>query len=109
MKRIMVDRPLTTDTVLDQTLVGQTLALGQGGKCALVGSSGRLLDHKYGAEIDKADIVMRFNYAPVQGYEQYVGSKTTILAVGQVSEHKEKMISRALDLNATLMVLNHHK
>ena len=45
---------------------------------ALVGSSGCILDNEYGELIDQHYVVMRFNAARVEGYEKYVGSKTTI-------------------------------
>lgn len=45
--------------------------------CAVVGSSGILLMHRNGAEIDQADLVLRFNSAPTRGFEAYVGSRTT--------------------------------
>jgi alpha-N-acetyl-neuraminate alpha-2,8-sialyltransferase (sialyltransferase 8B)/alpha-N-acetyl-neuraminate alpha-2,8-sialyltransferase (sialyltransferase 8D) len=45
------------------------------GTCAVVGSSGVLLMHSYGTEIDEAAKVFRFNTAPVEGLEQYVGQK----------------------------------
>ena len=48
------------------------------GSIAVVGSSAKLLETEYGNEIDKFDCVARFNRAPTEGYEQYVGSKTNI-------------------------------
>jgi len=45
---------------------------------AVVGSSGNLLDHLYGEDIDKHDVIIRFNQARVKGYEKHVGSRTDI-------------------------------
>lgn len=45
------------------------------GSCAVVSNSGVLLKHSHGQEIDKADLVIRFNFAPIDGFEQYVGTK----------------------------------
>jgi len=45
---------------------------------AIVGSSKNLLDSTYGEEIDLYDDVIRFNRAPINGFEKFVGSKTTI-------------------------------
>ena len=44
---------------------------------ALVGNSSTLLDHSYGKLIDSHDYVIRFNIAIIDGYEKYVGSKTS--------------------------------
>ncbi|CAI7884287.1 unnamed protein product, partial [Closterium sp. NIES-54] len=40
--------------------------------CALVGNSGALLLREDGEEIDKHDMVLRFNTAPTKGYEKQV-------------------------------------
>jgi len=45
--------------------------------CAVVSSSGAMLNHRHGAEIDNHAVVMRFNAAPTEGYKKYVGGKTT--------------------------------
>lgn len=46
-------------------------------KCAVVGNSGSLLEAERGSEIDAHDVVIRFNAGITEGYEQFVGSKTT--------------------------------
>ncbi|CAG0921361.1 unnamed protein product [Notodromas monacha] len=46
--------------------------------CACVSSSGLLKGKKLGKFIDSHDVVLRMNLAPVVGYEEDVGSKTTI-------------------------------
>lgn len=53
----------------------------KGRSIAVVGSSERLLDEKYGQSIDDCDNVIRCNLAPVDGYEEYVGLKTTLRLV----------------------------
>lgn len=46
--------------------------------CALVSSAGSLLGSRLGSEIDAHQAVLRFNDAPTQGFEQDVGSRTTV-------------------------------
>ena len=46
--------------------------------CALVSSSGMLLGNNAGSQIDSADCVFRLNSAPTLGFEEDVGSKTTV-------------------------------
>jgi len=49
--------------------------------CAVVSNSPRLLSHKHGHDIDRHDIVIRFNEAQVEGFEEHVGRKTDILVL----------------------------
>eukprot|EP00927_Polykrikos_kofoidii_P039601 TRINITY_DN3395_c0_g1_i4.p1 TRINITY_DN3395_c0_g1~~TRINITY_DN3395_c0_g1_i4.p1 ORF type:complete len:459 (+),score=25.36 TRINITY_DN3395_c0_g1_i4:86-1378(+) len=48
--------------------------------CAIVSSSGALLKRNYAKEIDAHRFVVRFNDAPVSGYEAWVGSKYSLRA-----------------------------
>jgi len=50
----------------------------KGKSCAVVGSSGAILDHEYGEIIDQHDVVMRCNQAPTAGFEKSVGSRTDV-------------------------------
>lgn len=50
-------------------------------KCAVVSSGGVLAQHEYGRAIDSADLVFRFNDAPLHGYEAIVGSKDDVRIV----------------------------
>lgn len=57
--------------------------------CALVGAAGHLVHGgekgsggvKYGKRIDAHDIVIRFNAAPVRGYEAFVGRRTSVRVI----------------------------
>lgn len=63
----------TTDAVRNIVGVPQGYAT-----CAVVGSAGFLRKQRLGAEIDSHDFVIRANLAPVSGYEEIVGSKTSL-------------------------------
>ena len=56
----------------------QSEKLLDGKSVAIVGNSGKLLHKRHGEAIDSHDAVIRFNWAPTEGYEAQVGSKTTI-------------------------------
>jgi len=45
---------------------------------AIVGSSGKLLQQNYGKEIDACENVVRFNRALTDGFETFVGCRTTL-------------------------------
>lgn len=63
-------------------LVAVTPELRLSPKTAIVGSSSRLRDGQFGEQIDGFDDVIRFNGALTDGFEQQVGSKTTLQAIG---------------------------
>ena len=52
--------------------------------CAVVSSASSLKKHKFGREIDAHDAVFRFNHALTTGYEDMVGSKTTIRIINSI-------------------------
>ncbi|PKK21418.1 ST3 beta-galactoside alpha-2,3-sialyltransferase 4, transcript variant X2 [Columba livia] len=56
-------------------------------RCAVVGNGHRLRNSSMGETIDAYDIVIRLNNAPVHGYEQDVGSKTTMRLFYPESAH----------------------
>lgn len=51
----------------------------QNNRCAVISSSGALLHRTLGTDINMHQAVMRFNGAPTAGYENHVGSKTTVM------------------------------
>ncbi|XP_067892446.1 alpha-N-acetylgalactosaminide alpha-2,6-sialyltransferase 5 [Heterodontus francisci] len=53
--------------------------------CALVTSSGQLIGSRRGAEIDRAECVIRMNDAPTQGFQEDVGRRTSLRVVAHSS------------------------
>lgn len=53
------------------------------GSCAVVSSSGVLRLHSHGLAIDAADLVMRFNDAPITGWEEKVGFRDDFRLVNE--------------------------
>jgi hypothetical protein len=63
-----------------------TLRVRPFGRCAVVGNSGALLSAGLGAEIDAHELVIRFNYPPLAGYERDVGNRTDWMLTGGSTE-----------------------
>ena len=75
--------------------------------CAVVSSAGSLLKSGLGAKIDANDYVIRFNDAPVAGYEKDVGSKTSLRIVNSQVVGKPEfgfLDDRRLYSNAPVLV-----
>eukprot|EP00927_Polykrikos_kofoidii_P039602 TRINITY_DN3395_c0_g2_i1.p1 TRINITY_DN3395_c0_g2~~TRINITY_DN3395_c0_g2_i1.p1 ORF type:complete len:463 (+),score=43.78 TRINITY_DN3395_c0_g2_i1:205-1389(+) len=81
----------------------------RGHSCALVASSGALLKRNYGKEIDAHPFVVRFNSAPVTGYEAFVGSKFSLRMGHNIRPTRRKEDKNNPDvLNETLVVCSRH-
>ena len=81
---------LTSDQ-RDRFLSRLRLFKNEYGTCAVVGASGQLRNDQMGAVIDAHEAVIRVNSAPVSGYEEMVGSKTTwrVLSMDEYSSFKQ--------------------
>uniref|UniRef100_A0A803W5E1 CMP-N-acetylneuraminate-beta-galactosamide-alpha-2,3-sialyltransferase 4 n=2 Tax=Ficedula albicollis TaxID=59894 RepID=A0A803W5E1_FICAL len=71
-------------------------------RCAVVGNGPRLRNSSMGDTINSYDVVIRLNNAPVHGYEQDVGTKTTMRLFYPESAHFDP---RAENNPDTLLVL----
>ncbi|XP_070221266.1 CMP-N-acetylneuraminate-beta-galactosamide-alpha-2,3-sialyltransferase 4 isoform X5 [Bos mutus] len=71
-------------------------------RCVVVGNGHRLRNSSLGETINKYDVVIRLNSAPVAGYEQDVGSKTTMRLFYPESAHFNPKVEDNPD---TLLVL----
>eukprot|EP00927_Polykrikos_kofoidii_P039598 TRINITY_DN3395_c0_g1_i1.p1 TRINITY_DN3395_c0_g1~~TRINITY_DN3395_c0_g1_i1.p1 ORF type:complete len:433 (+),score=30.33 TRINITY_DN3395_c0_g1_i1:172-1299(+) len=76
----------------------------RGSSCALVASSGALLKRNYGKEIDAHPFVVRFNDAPVTGYEASVGSKFSLRIGWNIRPMSRPNDKKPDSLNETLVV-----
>ncbi|XP_043532357.1 CMP-N-acetylneuraminate-beta-galactosamide-alpha-2,3-sialyltransferase 4-like [Chiloscyllium plagiosum] len=71
-------------------------------RCVIVGNGDTLRNSSLGETINKYDIVIRLNNAPVRGYEKDVGNKTTLRIFYPESTIEDPTVENNLD---TLFVL----
>lgn len=72
--------------------------------CAVISSAGSLSSSKLGKFIDAHDLVMRFNHAPTKGFEEDVGTKTTIRIINSqvISKPEFDFLNNPLFRNITI-------
>uniref|UniRef100_A0A8B9EJ88 ST6 N-acetylgalactosaminide alpha-2,6-sialyltransferase 4 n=1 Tax=Anser cygnoides TaxID=8845 RepID=A0A8B9EJ88_ANSCY len=64
---------------------GQPLQRAPCRRCAVVSSSGQMLGSRLGQAIDGQECVLRMNHAPTAGYEEDVGTRSTVRVVSHTS------------------------
>ena len=82
-------------------LMGNVTALRPLRSCAVVSSSGALINSSCGASIDAHDATIRMNFAPFLGFEADVGSRTTIYVVNSHNARLLALAAKKLHSKAT--------
>lgn len=73
-------------------------------KIILVGNSDGVLKQKWGSEIDKFDIVVRFNNMVIKRYEKFVGKKTTYVFLSRSFVNKTRNVPK----DSTVLFMKKH-
>ena len=61
-------------------------------KVIVIGNAPTLLLNSFGKEIDSYDTIIRLNDFEIEGWEQYVGTRTTIHARATNYEYKQRSV-----------------
>lgn len=73
--------------------------------CAVIGNSGDLLKTKFGKEIDKFDVVVRENGAPIQNFTEYVGTKSTFRLLNRGSAKALDKVAELYDRGKEVLII----
>jgi hypothetical protein len=76
----------------------------EGKSLIFVGNAPSLKRQGLGSWIDSHDIVVRFNVCPVAGYQEDVGSRTTILVTNPYPEDREKPSLLGVEYQVILVI-----
>ena len=82
-----------------------TLSHRRQAKVVLVGSSSEVLRLRLGSVIDQHDTVVRTNCAPVQGFEEHVGGRTSFRVINEQSEPFGGSFGGSADAAASIVAL----
>ncbi|XP_062498955.1 uncharacterized protein LOC134176297 [Corticium candelabrum] len=94
--------------LVNKTVFSNTRHLARRSKsCALVGSSGKLLSQRNAESIDRHDVVIRVNDAPIHPYEKYVGRRMPDVAIINRAIASKRKCLRNVN-RETLLVQSHH-
>ncbi|CAH1240322.1 ST8SIA4 [Branchiostoma lanceolatum] len=95
-----------TNRVTEKCLLQGSDQIQQYKSCAILGSGGILTGSLCGDEIDSHDFVLRFNLAPIDGYQKDVGSKTTLTSLNNAIMFNVNIRPKLNPFAATLRLSN---
>jgi hypothetical protein len=94
-------RPVDPFVFFDTFPVGQTISV--------VGNSGALAGWRMGPEIERANVVIRFNECRLRGFEAHVGQRTDLLITNPYVEKRERTIGLEVYPKMALVIFSHQR
>lgn len=93
--------------LIDPFAFFETFPPGQ--SVAMVGNSGALAGWRMGREIDRADVVIRFNECRLCGWEAQVGERTDLLITNPYVEKRELTVPREVNPRMAMVIFSHQR
>jgi hypothetical protein len=84
-------------------------AFPAGQSIAIVGNSGSLAQWQMGHEIDRADVVIRFNECRVRDWEPQVGARTDLLITNPYVEKRAQTIGVEVHPKMVMVIFSHQR